>query len=169
MFFLAAGQIISTQVGLGMASLFDARMGSITALSQFYLFTALLMFLLLNGHLILIKMVLDSFTALPLNHTFSINQLITDIINYSAIIFSASLLLSIAIIIAILTANTTLAVMSRFAPQFSLFSVGVNITLIFGLICVYLTFGYYVDKGSVLLTNALEFVQQLIWKMKIHG
>jgi len=164
--FTALGQIISTQIGLSLASVIDPGMGNITTLTQFYTFSVILIFLLLDGHLFIIKTIVDSFTVLPIGQYLTLNHSMSSIIQYSGVIFSGALTLSIAIIIAILITNFALAIMTRFAPQFNLFSIGINLTLIFGLICVYVTFNLFINKSSDFIQQNLTVLQDIILRLK---
>lgn len=157
--FSGFGQIVSMQVGLGMASLFDPRLGNITPLTHFYTFSILLIFLLLNGHIFAIKTILDSFDVIPFNQILNPEHIISNVITYSSTIFSGSILLAIPIVIATLIMNFALAVMSKFSPQFNIFSIGINMQLILGLICVYLTFELFVNRGSSILEEGLNFLK----------
>lgn len=160
--FTALGQIVSTQIGLSLASVIDPRLGSISNLTQFYIYSITIVFLSMNGHLFVIKTIMESFATLPLGHVFDYHFLLKDIFNYSGIIFSGSLLLSVTVILAILITNFSLALMTRFAPQFNLFSIGINITMILGLFCVYLTFNLFIDRGSSILQQGFAFLSNLI-------
>lgn len=160
--FSAFGQIVSSQIGLGMASIMDPRMGHITSLTNFYIFTIMLLFLMLNGHLFIIKLILDSFSTIPLDKVFIPQHIISDVLRYSSVMFSGSALLSITIVIVILLSNFALALMSKFAPQFNLFSIGINISLIIGLIYVYLTFDLFAEKSSYFIQDCLMFLHRLI-------
>jgi flagellar biosynthesis protein FliR len=53
----------------------------------------------------------------------------------------------------VLLCNITLAILSKLAPQFNLFSVGINIELLLGLFMIYLTFTAFVyhSKDSISL------------------
>ncbi|RDI38535.1 flagellar biosynthetic protein FliR [Aquicella lusitana] len=157
--FTAFGQIISTQIGFSMVTLIDPRFGSITALTLFYNYAAMLIFLLLNGHLIVINLILESFKSLPVSLNYISNDVLIGILKYANIIFTGGVSLSIAIIIAMLITNMTIAVMSRFAPQFNIFSVGINISIILGLIFVFLTFGVFVGNGVEYIGSGLKQFQ----------
>lgn len=157
--FNSVGQIISTQIGLSLASVFDPKLGSITTLTQFYMISVTMMFLLLNGHLFLIDTMVKSFASIPLDNTTISTNLIKNVLSYSGIIFSGSIVLSITVIVAILSTNFALALMSKFAPQFNLFSIGINMSLVLGLICVYITFDLLIDRGSILLQDALNYLK----------
>jgi flagellar biosynthetic protein FliR len=60
------GQIIAMQMGLGFASMVDPQNGTqVPVLSQLYLLLVTLLFLGFNGHLVMIEMVAESFSVLP--------------------------------------------------------------------------------------------------------
>lgn len=158
--FIGMGQVISTQIGLSLASMIDPRFGHITSLTQFYSLLAMLIFLLINGHLFIINTIVDSFISFPIYENFFPNQLLKSVLNYSGIIFTGSIMLSISIVVTILLANIALAVMTKFAPQINVFSIGINMTLILGLICVYLTFNVIVDSGDAYIVNGLNYLHQ---------
>lgn len=164
--FSAVGQIIAMQIGISMASLIDPRFGSITVLSHLYVFTITIIFFLTDGHLYLIKIIMNSFTILPCDHAFLSTKFIPNLLNYSGIIFSQAALLSIIVIIAAMLSNLAMGVMSKFAPQFNIFSLGININLIVGLILVYITFDLYTMKGISIVHNGLVYLQHTIAKMR---
>ena len=164
--FVAVGQIVSMQIGIGMASLLDPKLGSITPLTHFYMYCMMILFLGLNGHLTVIKMLLDSFIAIPIA-SFSFNTHgLNDILHYAGIIFSGAISLSLIMIVTILMTNLAFALTSRFAPQFNLFSIGINLSLIIGLICTYVTFQLIIDNGKIEIINGLQYIQNLITRMK---
>lgn len=163
--FSALGQIVSMQIGLGMASLIDPKLGNITTLTHFYTFSIIVIFLLLNGHIFAIQTILDSFTVIPLNHMAMPSKLLSEILSYSSIIFSGSILLSITVVIVMLVTNFAIATMSKFAPQFNVFSIGINLSLVIGLICIYLTFDLYIDKATSLLEQGMNFLKISLVKM----
>ncbi len=162
--FVAAGQIISMQIGLSTASLFDPRFGMVTSLTQFYLITATVLFLGLNGHLIVLSMIVNSFQVIPAE--LSLQQLhLDELIKYSNVIYTGSVTLSITIISATLIVNICLAIISKFAPQFNLFSVGLNMTLLIGLGCIMLTYQIIINNGDKYIEHALSLYQHYIYGM----
>lgn len=164
--FVVVGQIVSTQIGLSMASLIDQRFGYITSLTHFYVILGTLIFLFLNGHLLAIKMILDSFSVLPLYQGGLQGNILLGIASYSGVMFSGSLMLCITIVIVLMTTNIAIAVMSKFAPQFNLFTIGINIQLLIGLICIYLTFTLVVNREIYFINDGLDFLQHIFAKMK---
>ncbi len=152
--FSSTGQIISTQIGLSAASLFDPKFGMITSLTNFYIVVAMIIFFGMNGHLMIIDVAVKSFITLPVDKTIA-NFHGNTVFNYSSIIFMGGVMISITIIAAILMTNICLAVMSKFAQQFNLFSVGLNMSLIIGLVCIYLTFNTATRLGGEYIKESL--------------
>lgn len=153
--FTAIGQIISTQIGLSTASLFDPKFGMITSLTNFYIITSMILFFQLDAHLYVIKTITQSFSSLPV--TLDISQFTTPgIMKYAAVIFTGSMAVSITLIVANMLINICLAVLSKFAPQFNLFSIGLNMSLIVGLFCIFMTFPLIIERGEVFLKENLH-------------
>ena len=133
--FIVGGQIIAMNMGLGFASMNDPANGvSVTVLSQFYLTLATLLFLSINGHLILIKMLIASFRVWPIGE-FSLDvELWYQIASLGGWMFAGGLVLALPVTTAVLMVNTAFGVMSRSAPQMNIFAVGFPVTLVFGML-----------------------------------
>lgn len=167
--FVVLGQFLSTQIGLSAASLIDPRFGSITSLTQFYVICSILLFLMMNGHLYIIKTAVDSFNYLPISD-FSVNKdLLVEILLYAKVIFSGAITLSLTVLMIILLSNISLAIMSKFAPQFNVFSIGISLSLIMGLSLIYITFQMFVSAGHDLLLNGLQFFLHGLTRLAAHG
>lgn len=164
--FIVAGQVVSTQAGLSIASLIDQRFGFITSLTHFYIITMTLIFLSLNGHLFILKALVDSFAVMPVDHVFVPSSMMAQLLSYSSILFSGAVMLAITIIIVLLMTNIALAVMTKFAPQFNLFSIGINLELLIGLFCVYATYQYFVNESSSLIRDSLLLFNHSIMMVK---
>ena len=162
--FVACGQVISTQIGLGFASMVDPRFGTISNLTHFFMIFTALIFFYMNGHLFIIKTIIDSFNVLPLFQNFVPKDMLSAIMNYSSVIFSGGIILSISLVIAMLLSNVALAVMTKFAPQFNLFSIGINMTLILGLAFVYMTFPIIMSQAEKIIQDCFVHLHQLFNK-----
>ena len=159
--FSAFGQIISTQIGFAAASLFDPRFGMITSLTHFYVLLSVLFFFLLNGHLIVISLIIKSFEYIPTNIV-NLKVNFYDVLNFFRVIFTGSIAIAIVFIIIIMATNISLAVMSKFAPQFNVFSVGFNITLIMGSILIYLTFNGLDSVAEVYINESINQLEKYL-------
>lgn len=131
----AAGELAGLQMGLGYATLFDPeRADLIPVLGQFLGFLALLAFLAINGHLLLIQVLADSFRILPVSGPGLGTAGLLTLVHWGSELFVAGVLLSLPILGAMLIANIALGILTRAAPQLNLFAVGFPLTLGAGLI-----------------------------------
>lgn len=161
--FIGLGQIISVQGGLSFVTLYLPKMGSISALSNFFFISSILIFLQLNGHLIVLKMLFDSYQRPPLlSHGWNADML-KEVLIFAKIIFSASLMLALAILVSLLISNITIAVMTKFSPQMNIFSIGINISLIICFFFAYLFFDAILEHGRILLNEIFSVCRQRIF------
>ena len=130
-----AGQVAGMTMGLGFASFYDPQtQGQTTSLNQFFVLLATLVFLAMNGHLMLIQALADSFVSFPIGSAQQVNALA--IVQWGGKIFSAGLLLALPVTAALLITNMALGILTRTAPQLNLFGIGFPITLGMGFLMV---------------------------------
>ena len=130
-----AGQMAGMTMGLGFASFYDPQtQGQTTSLNQFFVLLATLVFLAMNGHLMLIQALADSFVSFPIGSAQQVNALA--IVQWGGKIFSAGLLLALPVTAALLITNIALGILTRTAPQLNLFGIGFPITLGMGFLMV---------------------------------
>jgi len=150
-------------MGLGFASMVDPQNGQqAPVVSQLYTMTGTLIFLSLDGHLLLIKMLLDSFTSLPIGPDGLTKADIWAIIAWSSRMFAGGILLAMPLVISLLLVNIGFGVATRAAPQLNIFSVGFPVTLMLGLALIWLTFPNVLGQFSGMLTDAYELIEQLL-------
>jgi flagellar biosynthesis protein FliR len=168
MLFFTVGQLISLQIGLSIANIFDPTTGMETILGKFYLLTGMLLFLLLDGHLYTLNVIYKSFELYPLNSFFIPSKLMAATLYYFQHILSNAFMLAITITIVMFLTNVSLVMMGRFGQQFNLFSIGINMQLIIGLICMWMTFDLMINEGQSILYQGINEVRLLI-TVPAHG
>jgi flagellar biosynthetic protein FliR len=138
--FVVAGQVIAMQTSLGFASMADPANGqSSPVVGQFYVLLVTLIFLTLDGHLLMIEMIVRSFDTLPV----SMNGLLAadyhKLAGWFSLIFSAALAFSVASMVAMLLVNLSFGIMTKAAPQLNIFSLGFSVSMVFGLFVLWVT------------------------------
>ena len=157
-----AGQGIAYGMGLGFASMVDPQNGQqVPVVAQIYMITATLLFLTLDGHLLLIKLLVDSFTTLPIGQIFDLND-IWSIIVWSSRVFSDGLVLSMPVIISLLLVNVVFGVASKSAPQLQIFSVGFPITLMLGILLMWVTLPDMLELLPDIFNDAFDLLKHLL-------
>lgn len=157
--FEIAGEAIGLQMGLSFAGFFDPQSGASNPVSRFLNLTALTSFVALNGPGLLLVAVVASFAAVPVG-TDWLAIASHSPVQFGSQMFSLALGIALPFIALLLFANLTLGIMSRVAPQFSVFVVGFPVTIGSGL--VLLTVGYPlfsepIDTAIAAMVQALQF------------
>ena len=130
-----AGEFIGAQMGLGFATAYDPLSSSQTpVISEFLSLIGLLLFLSLNGHLIYIATLAQSFYAIPVSANPLGAASWLNLVELGSKIFSAGLLLALPVVIALMITNIALAVLTRAAPQLNIFALGFPLTLTGGFV-----------------------------------
>lgn len=132
-----AGEVIGLQMGLSFAGFFDPEGGQGTAVGSFMNTTATLTFVAMNGPLLLVAATLRSFDSLPMGRIALDFAGRFNPIALGAEIFALGLLIAVPFLAMIMFINLLLGVMSRVAPQLSLFSIGFPITVSMGLVLLF--------------------------------
>ncbi|MGR9013347.1 MAG: flagellar biosynthetic protein FliR [Gammaproteobacteria bacterium] len=158
-----AGQAIALSMGLGFSTMVDPQSGQqVPVVSQIYTIITTLVFISLNGHLLLIQMLLDSFKTLPIGMDGIDKAGIWSIIVWSGRLFAGGLLLAMPVVASLLLVNVIFGVAARAAPQLQVFSVGFPVTLMLGMLLVWKTLPDVVSQFSGILTDAYDLIGQLL-------
>jgi flagellar biosynthetic protein FliR len=132
-----AGQVVSMPMGLGFAALVDPATGvQLPLLSHFYTILATLVFLALNGHLMLLQMLVESFHTLPIGGFAFGTAKLWVVAGWGGHLFSGALLVALPAVTALLVVNLTFGVITRSAPQLNIFAVGFPISLTLGFVII---------------------------------
>ncbi|ALO34292.1 flagellar biosynthetic protein FliR [Colwellia sp. MT41] len=161
--FTLAGQIIAMQSGLGFASLVDPASGmNVPAVGQFFLILSSLLFWVMDGHLAYLHFIVASFDTLPIptEHLSSIKY--REIVEWGSWMFATALSLALAPVTAMLLINFSFGIMTRAAPQLNIFAIGFPITMLAGLLIMWLTFGNFLTHFELQWQRALDFSCYLI-------
>lgn len=157
-----AGENIAMTMGLGFASAVDPQNGvNIPLLSQFLTIVGSLVFLVLDGHLMLISLLAQSFQTMPLVGGGLERDAFWLLVNWAREIFVGAVLVAIPAVTALLTVNLAMGVMTRAAPQLNIFSVGFPVTLLVGVMALYFAMPGLVPIFSRLMASGFTLARQL--------
>lgn len=158
-----AGQSISYGMGLSFATMVDPMTGvQVPVISQFYLILATLVFLSLGGHLVMIEMVVDSFLTLPMGTEGIARKELWTLVSWSSRLFAAGVLLSIPVTTILLLTNIGFGVATRAAPQLNIFAVGFPVTLLMGLVLVWVTLPDILSRFSGILSEGYQLMNEIL-------
>ncbi|WP_419811790.1 flagellar biosynthetic protein FliR [Bacterioplanoides sp.] len=160
--YVLAGQLIAMQTGLGIATTVDPSQGaSVVVISQWFLFLVSLVFVSLNGHLVLIEILIDSFTTFPVSMQGFGAEQFGLIVRWSGWMFAAALVLALPAMAALLVVNLAFGVMTRAAPQLNIFALGFPVTMIVGLFVMWLSMADMATSFQQQMDTLFEFMKKL--------
>lgn len=152
-----AGTFISNQMGLGFATFYDPLSASQTpVIAEFLGVITLLTFMSLNGHLLFVATLAQSFVAIPVGGPMLAAGSWLNLSEMGAKIFSTGLLLSLPVIIALMITNVALGILTKAAPQLNLFALGFPLTLAGGFIAIAICFSYLVAPLQAMFEFAMS-------------
>ncbi len=158
-----AGETMATTMGLGFASIIDPQNGvNVPVVSQFLLMLGILVFLGLDGHLMLVRLLSDSFVWLPVGPLGLDPDALWAIAAWATRMFAGAVQLALPMVAALLVVYLALGVMTRAAPQLNIFSVGFPVTLLAGFILILLSLPTLVPGFVALLEEGYLLIGQVL-------
>ncbi|MNE12576.1 Flagellar biosynthetic protein FliR [compost metagenome] len=159
--FAIAGQIVAIQMGMAFASMVDPANGvSVAVISQFFTMLVTLLFLAMNGHLVVFEVLAESFTTLPIGSGLLVNHY-WELAGRLGWVLGAALLLVLPAITALLVVNIAFGVMTRAAPQLNIFSIGFPLTLVLGMVILWIGLADILNQYQPLASEALQWLREL--------
>jgi len=133
-----AGTVIGFQMGLGMAMVFDPQsQEQISLVGRFENATATLIFLAMDGHLIVLQALVRSYSVLPPGGASISRPLVENLTELSASVFVIGLQIGAPLIVALFLANAVVGLLARSVPQIQVFVVGFPLTLMLGFLFLF--------------------------------
>jgi flagellar biosynthetic protein FliR len=121
-----------------------------------------LAYLAINGHLLLLGALANSFQTLPIGSANLDKNFLVAVATWGTRIFETGLLIALPAVVALVIVNAALGVVTRAAPQLNLFGIGFTITLICGFFVLMVGLGGIMTGISTLIDDALRAVVDLV-------
>jgi len=161
--FVLTGQMIAMQMGLGFASMVDPVNGvSVAVLSQFYLMLVMLMFVCMNGHLVVIEVFIESFKVMPVGYEVFDVGIFMQLAKWGGWMFASALVIALPALCALLVVNFAFGIMNRAAPQLNVFALGFPVSMLVGLMIVFVTLTRFVPQFDKLAEQSLMMMRSVL-------
>lgn len=161
--FVLGGQVFAMQMGLGFASMVDPQRGvQVPMVSQFYVLFATLVFLALNGHLILIQVLVDSFHTMPVAAQGLTAGGLWELVSWGKQMFAGAILVALPAIATLMIVNLAFGVMTRAAPQLNIFAVGFPLSLAVGFIVMMVMLPAAVPQLQNLVNDVFLMIRHMV-------
>ena len=152
-----AGEVVGFQMGLNFAAFFDPSLNSqSSAVARFYGQMVALLFVVLNGHLWVLMVVIRSFDSFPVDQNFLEALAKMKIYNLGSDLFASGLWIALPMIGMLMFVNLALGIVSRVAPQMNIYAVGFPVTLSVGLVGIAATLPMLDQPFLALMERAMD-------------
>ncbi|MBY5920000.1 flagellar biosynthetic protein FliR [Ferrimonas balearica] len=156
------GQMLSMQMGLAMSVMNDPANGVNHALlGQWMVMYGTLLFLALDGHLVALGVLVESFTLWPIGSGVLDLPLMTLIMKFGWT-FAMALMLAFPAVMAMLMVNITFGVLNKSAPSLNVYSLGFPLAMMLGLVSILISFSGLPERYADLCLDALTAMHQFV-------
>lgn len=171
MFFFSAvqvaGSFMDTQIGFGIANIIDPMTGaSSPLLGNFKFMVATMLFLSFDGHHYFLQAIMESYRWVPLdNHVFAAiakGNVSDFLVRSFATMFAIAFQLAFPIVAAMFLTDLGLGLLTRVAPQFNVFVVGVPLKILIGLLMLIALLSTFIALFHDLFGSMFQAMQQLL-------
>ena len=152
-----AGEVVGFQMGLNFAAFFNPSLNTqSSAVASFFGQMSTFLFIVMNGHLLVLMAIIKSFDAFPVDQNFleAVRQL--KLYSLGADLFASGLWIALPMLGMMMFVNLGLGIVSRVAPQMNIYAIGFPITLTVGLIGITVTLPMLDQPLMALMERAID-------------
>lgn len=132
--FQISGQFYSIQMGFGIINVFDPLAeASVPIISQIKNLLITVVFLLMNGHHMVLRAVLKSYEYLPTARRLDVEVLLWEIVRKFDELFQVAFLIGLPLIGIVFLISTTLGLLTKMAPQMNVMILGFGLKVLVGI------------------------------------
>lgn len=135
-----AGRIVGFQMGFAMGAVIDPISGEQdTSLSQVYSILGGMLFLAVDGHLVIVKALVDSLRTLPPLFSFLEPRVFLEVLPIYSHIFITSIKIAGPVLATAILTTISFAISAKLAPQLNIFFILLPFKILLGLIALMLS------------------------------
>ncbi len=160
-----AGRIADAEIGISMISLLDPSTKEQTGFTGvIYQYAVMLLMLVTNLHHFFIKAIYETFEIIPIGMAiFDSEKIVTTSIQYLDDYVMISFRICLPVVASIMITNAVLGILVKSAPQINMFSVGIQIKMLVGLVVLFITINvlpsaseYIFKEMKIIMTAMVE-------------
>ena len=160
---ILAGEKIAATSGLAFASQVDPTSGAQSpVISQIFTLFLLVLFFTLNGHLVVFKLLYESYDLIPLNSIETYQSIMEIGLEASGIVYEKAVLIVLPIVSLLFLMNLGIGFITKSAPQLNLFSFGFPLTILGTFFALYFSVDALQFVFGELIEQSLEYVKLVL-------
>ncbi|QGU95097.1 fused FliR family export protein/FlhB family type III secretion system protein [Clostridium bovifaecis] len=157
-----AGSIMDMQVGFAMISMFDPTSeGNVTLIERILYWFSLITFLVIDGHHMLIKTLVESFSIIHLGKFILSQKSAMLVIEVFTKYFELGLRIAIPIVLIIILTDLTMGLMAKTVPQLNIMILGLPVKILLGLSVLSLSLPMFYNILVTAFDNIPSTIRQL--------
>ena len=165
--FQLAGHFMGQQMGTALAAVFNPQFeGQVSVMGNFYFFIAIVLFVLMNGHHLLLSAVISSFRVIPLAAVHFPPQVPAKLSVMFGEIFWMGLRIAAPTVLALFLASVALGFIARTVPQMNLLIIGFPLRIGLALAVIVLSLPLMLGAMEGVLRNLEESLYMLVYLMR---
>lgn len=158
-----AGEQMAFSMGLGFASMVDPQNGvTVPVVSQFFTLIATLLYLAMDGHVVLIEVLVQSFFSVPVAGIGLTADAFWTVVSWGGQMFLYAVHIALPVVASLMLVYISLGVMTRAAPQLNIFSVGFPLTLLVGFITIMLFMQVFAAGFEFILFSGFDLIRSVM-------
>lgn len=163
-----AGSFMDTQAGLSVATILDPSSGTTATLIQRLMGQmVMLVFLLVNGHHVILGTLIQSFSAVPIGMPFNLGNSARFVAESTIFVFQLGLQISAPILLIVFLVDFGFGMLSRVAPQVNVFQLGFQLKPIVSLFILLAVMPVMVDIMNFIIERAAEMTLETLFYMRL--
>lgn len=166
-----AGTITDMQIGLSMVSLFDPSTNQQVTITGSIYQQFLTVALIITGmYQFILRALVDSFTIIPINGAqIHPDRMLQVMLDYTRDYMVIGFRICLPIFIITFITNVVLGVMAKVSPQINMFSVGIQIKIVVGLMIMFITATMMNDAANFIYINMKEMMTDFVYSLQGGG
>jgi flagellar biosynthetic protein FliR len=158
-----AGELISYQTGLAFAQVVDPQGGVQTSIfSNLVHISAMVLFLGINGHHVILRTIVDSFHSIPIGGFVLQAQNVSRLIVFAGQLFVISVKIAAPLLAVLLLTQVGLGVIAKFVPNINILITSFPITISIGLFFTGLSFPIWGGAMKQYFHGLFQFLHTLL-------
>lgn len=160
---LLAGEMIDMQMGLAMSQIYDPHSGiNMPILGSFFNVLMVIVFFAANAHLTLLTLIGDSYRAIPPGSVNLSSESFRFIVLLGRDMLELGLRMAIPVLAVELICVVAIGMLMRAVPQINIFSVGIQIQAIIGIVVVVISIPVIVPMCDRLISFMIEKMSEYL-------
>ena len=163
-----AGTVVDMQIGLSMVSLFDPNTNEqVTSTGTIYSQVLTMMLIVTGMYQYILRALADTFTLIPINGAvINPDRFLESMLIFMHDYIVIGFRICLPIFIITFITNVVLGILAKVSPQMNMFSVGIQIKIIVGLMIMFITVTMLDDAANFIFINMKELIEKFVYSLQ---